>query len=127
MVLEQQHKMELLEDAAAQACSGASDALASKHQMHPSVTRSTRVHNMRTTLDIDTSVLAAVKELAQREGKTAGAILSELARQALTQTTLPAGSALQEAAAIYGFRPLPIGNELVTNELVDRLRDEQGV
>ena len=38
---------------------------------------------MRTTLDIDDDVLEAVKELAAREKKTAGAKLSELARLAI--------------------------------------------
>ena len=38
---------------------------------------------MRTTLDIDDDVLQAAKDLARRKKKTAGAIISELARQAL--------------------------------------------
>src|SRR5262245_8147636 len=43
---------------------------------------------MRTTLDIDDDILQAVKELARAEGKTAGKMLSELARRALTQAPL---------------------------------------
>lgn len=82
---------------------------------------------MRTTLDIDEPVLAAVKELAQREGKSAGAVLSALARQALMQGKVPQPSQVQEAPALYGFRPLPAGNELVSNTLVDKLREEQGI
>jgi hypothetical protein len=39
---------------------------------------------MRTTLDIDDDVLRAAKELARREKKTAGAVISELTRRALT-------------------------------------------
>lgn len=82
---------------------------------------------MRTTLDIDDSVLAAVKELAQREGRTVGAVLSEMARQVLTQGAPATVRGAQEAPAIYGFRPLPAGNAIVTNALVDQLRDEQGI
>ena len=82
---------------------------------------------MRTTVDIDDSILAAVKELAQRQGKSCGAVLSELARQALTQGAAPRADTLRETPAVYGFRPLPAGNELVTNSLVDKLRDEQGI
>jgi hypothetical protein len=41
---------------------------------------------MRTTLEIDDTVLAAVKEIAETENKTAGAVLSELARKGLSQT-----------------------------------------
>jgi len=39
---------------------------------------------MRTTLDIDDDVLSAAKELARSAHKTAGQIISELARKALT-------------------------------------------
>jgi len=38
---------------------------------------------MRTTLNIDDDVLRAAKEMARLRGNTAGAILSELARQSL--------------------------------------------
>ncbi len=36
---------------------------------------------MRTTLDIDEDVLQAAKELAAKERRTTGAVLSDLARQ----------------------------------------------
>lgn len=82
---------------------------------------------MRTTLDIDDAVLSAVKELARREGKTAGEVISELTRRALMHP--PGGSveAVREPEAIYGFRPFPGGETPVTNEMVDKLRDELGV
>ncbi|MEO8075375.1 MAG: CopG family transcriptional regulator [Acidobacteriota bacterium] len=38
---------------------------------------------MRTTLDLDADVLQAVKELAQLRNRTAGQVLSDLARKAL--------------------------------------------
>jgi len=38
---------------------------------------------MRTTLDIDDDVLLAAKDLARRQRKTAGEVLSELARLGL--------------------------------------------
>jgi len=38
---------------------------------------------MRTTLDIDEDVLHAAKELAARNGRTAGQVLSDLARAGL--------------------------------------------
>jgi hypothetical protein len=40
---------------------------------------------VRTTLDIDEAVLAAAKRIAEREGSTAGAVISELARKGLTR------------------------------------------
>jgi hypothetical protein len=82
---------------------------------------------MRTTLDIDDAVLSAVKELARRQGKTAGEVLSTLARQALIKPAQSTGRVIEEPPASYGFRPLPPGETLVTNDVVDRLRDEQGV
>jgi hypothetical protein len=39
----------------------------------------------RTNLDIDDDVLQAAKELVRAEQKTAGKVISELARRALTQ------------------------------------------
>jgi len=81
---------------------------------------------MRTTLEIEDDVLLAAKELARRGGTTAGRVISDLVRQALTQPTAAAGS-LREPAAVYGFRPFPSRGSVITNEQVDRLRDEEGV
>ncbi len=79
---------------------------------------------MRTTLSIDDDVLEAVKERAEREGTTAGAVLSELARRALTSATASAGHAGDAAPTRSAFPQLPSRGGLVTNALVDRLRDE---
>lgn len=80
---------------------------------------------MRTTLDIDDDVLASAREIARREGKTAGQVLSDLARRALTQgATAAAAPAAREPAAAFGFRPFASRGAVVTNELVRTLRDE---
>jgi hypothetical protein len=81
---------------------------------------------MRTTLNIDEHVLQAVKELARREGRTAGAVASELIRRALSH---PDATGLQEPTARYGFRPFPVraSKDLVNNEQVNRLRDSLGI
>jgi hypothetical protein len=42
---------------------------------------------MRTTLDIDDSVLAAAKEIAAATNSSAGAVISELARKGLSRGT----------------------------------------
>jgi hypothetical protein len=78
----------------------------------------------RTTLDIDDDVLAAAKELARRSRRTVGAVLSALARQALTRA-VPQGTG--EPPAVYGFRPFPARGTPVSNATVDRLRDQEGV
>jgi len=77
---------------------------------------------MRTTLDIADDVLQAAKERARREKKTAGEVISELARAALTASPHP--SARQVKKALYGFRPFPKRGRIVTNEMVDLLRQE---
>lgn len=79
---------------------------------------------MRTTVSLDEDVLLAVKERARREGRSAGSVLSELARQALTQR----GPREDEMSAPrYGFRPLPHRGRAVSNALVDRLRGDEAV
>ncbi|MEO6713714.1 MAG: ribbon-helix-helix protein, CopG family [Mycobacteriales bacterium] len=80
---------------------------------------------MRTTLSLDDDVLRAVKERARRERRTAGAVLSDLARQALTYRTATAQAAGVEA--FHGFDPFPPRGPLVTNELLDQLRDDESI
>lgn len=77
---------------------------------------------MRTTLDIDDDVLTAARERARRERRTIGAIVSELARQALISGL--AGSGAGEPAEICGFRPFPSRGGVITNELIDELRED---
>ncbi len=77
---------------------------------------------MRTTLDIDSDVLQAAKERARREHKTAGQVVSELLRQALTATAAP--SAVRESPAVYGLRPFPNRGTIITNDLIDQLRGD---
>lgn len=76
---------------------------------------------MRTTLNLEEDVLLAVKERARREGRSAGAVLSELVRVALT-----AGPAAGEPSdALHGFEPLPHRGPSVSNALIDRLREDE--
>jgi hypothetical protein len=77
---------------------------------------------MRTTLNIDDDVLQAAKELARRERKTAGRVLSELARRGMSKDTLSAKPAAKEA--FLGFRPFAHRGTIVTNAMIDRLREE---
>jgi hypothetical protein len=83
---------------------------------------------MRTTLDIDDDILQAVKELARVERKTAGQVLSELARKGLTQAAAAPGFA-EEAAPPFVMQDGWVTftsreGALVTKELVDRLIEE---
>lgn len=81
---------------------------------------------MRTTLDIDADVLQATKELAAQQGLTAGKVLSDLARKALTSVPGPIEH-VSEPGAVYGFQPFPKRGGVVTNELVRQLREKEGI
>ena len=77
---------------------------------------------MRTTLDIDDDVLRAAKDLARREKKTVGKVISELVRRALgAASTHPTA---REPKALYGVRPFPKRGGIVTNETIDKLRQD---
>ena len=80
---------------------------------------------MRTTLDIADDVLFAARELARKEKKTAGQVLSELARRGL-QAAGPQAHPATEGEEFFGFRPLPHRGVIVTNELIDRLLEDDG-
>lgn len=79
---------------------------------------------MRTTLDIDDDVLQAAKELARRERKTAGRVLSELARRGLTEGNDQPSKSASTKEAFLGFRPFARRGAIVTNEMINQLREE---
>jgi hypothetical protein len=78
---------------------------------------------MRTTIDIDDDVLQAAKELARRQRTTAGRVISELARRGLSVGSAK-GAEVREPKALYGLRPFPSRGGIVTNEIIDRLRED---
>ncbi len=79
---------------------------------------------MRTTLDIADDVLLAIKERARRERRSAGEILSEVARDALTRRS-QAPVTTTKPESFFGFEPLPNRGRAVSNELIDKLREEE--
>jgi len=82
---------------------------------------------MRTTLDISDDVLAAARAHARRKKTSLGEAISELARAGLTgarEPNPPIEGA--ESEDFFGFRPLPRRpGVVVTNELIDELREEE--
>ncbi len=80
---------------------------------------------MRTTLNIADDVLLAVRERARREKRSAGEVLSDVARSGLIHGTQV--DEIAEGQSFYGFEPFPQRGDLVSNELIDRLREEEGV
>lgn len=80
---------------------------------------------MRVTVDIDDDVLSAAKALAVRERKPVGQVVYELLRGALAARC--SGAAAGRSRERYGFRPIPAGGAVATNEVVNRIRDGLGV
>ncbi|MEO7360439.1 MAG: antitoxin [Gemmatimonadaceae bacterium] len=78
---------------------------------------------MRTTLDIADDVLQAAKERARRENKTAGEVISELVRQALTAPR-EYSLAVREPTPVYGFKPFAARGSVVTNDIINKLRND---
>lgn len=83
---------------------------------------------MRTTLDIDDDILAAAKELARAEGKTAGQVLSDLARRALTSPAdgppgMGEGQQVGYEDDLWVTFPKRAG-VVITTELVRKIQDE---
>lgn len=75
---------------------------------------------MRTTLTIDDDVLLAVQERARREKRSAGDVLSDLAREELR-----GAQGARPGTSRHGFRPLPHRGAAVSNALIDKLRDDE--
>ena len=78
---------------------------------------------MRTTLDIDDDLVAALKQIATRDKTSAGRAASALLRDALTGKS----SAIASEKTTAGFLPLPRGSRIVTDDEVNRLRDQISV
>ena len=71
---------------------------------------------MRTTVEIDDELLAALKELAQRQNVTLGQIISDLTRR-----SLPAeDSQIRNGVRIFASKPSGMRPDL---QLVNTLRD----
>ena len=82
---------------------------------------------MRTTLDIEDDVLLAAKETARRNKLSIGAVISDLARRTLTAQSTPQGRRRETrhaGLAKLGIEPLPRRGGVVTNEIINQLRDD---
>lgn len=83
----------------------------------------------RTTLDIDDDVLFATKELAAKERKTAGKILSEFFRRGI-QSGAPQSDATkagQSYSMKNGIPVFPSRGELVTTEHIRRIMEDEKI
>ena len=83
---------------------------------------------MRTTLDIADDVLLAAKDTARRDKRSVGEVISELARRTLVAAPDAASGRRRTlrhpGLAKLGIEPLPRRGGVVTNELINQLRDD---
>ena len=77
---------------------------------------------MRTTMVIDDDLLMAAKQIAVHQKITAGEMVSKLLRQALAgqpfQTNIPSAT---------GFRPFAARGVVVSDLLINQLREAEGI
>jgi len=80
---------------------------------------------MRTTLDLDDTVLAAARSLARSRRISLGDAVSELARRGLLAPVAEVGSTPGVVDLSYSPFPVMVGDTevIVTDELVAGLRD----
>lgn len=76
---------------------------------------------MRTTLDIDSDLLEAAKEIAAREKTTAGAVISRLARKGFNLA--PSG----KKKIRNGIPVFPATGDIVTSEHIRRIMDDEAI
>jgi hypothetical protein len=83
---------------------------------------------MRTTLDIDDDILAAAKDIARAEGRTAGQVISQLVRKALTTPSSGHQRGFAEPAVPCERDTWPTfpdrAGPPVTSQLIERIQDE---
>jgi hypothetical protein len=81
---------------------------------------------IRTTLSLDDDVLAYAREMAEHQGRTIGAVVSELARKGVKAANDSTAEAGEYRNGLRLFPTFPSGGgRPVTMELVNALRDEE--
>ena len=83
---------------------------------------------MTATLELESDALAEAEKLARKQGKPLGRVVSDLLRTAMTPLLEAERAELQRLYETTGFHPFPRRNDLVvTDELVNAIRDEEGI
>ena len=79
---------------------------------------------MRTTLQLDDDVLAAVRVLARQRGSSIGDVISALARQALANELADKSQSALSSRSGLPQLPLKASGGVVDLKLVNQLRDQ---
>ena len=72
-------------------------------------------------MDIADDVLVAAKERAKHEGRTAGEVLSDLARKGLT------GESPKKSTIRNGVPVFPSTGQIVTMDKIQQIKDLEGI
>lgn len=73
---------------------------------------------IRTTLDLGADIIAAARSIAAARKQSMGKVVSDLVRQSL---------AVKVKKTPSGIPTLPRRGVIVTDELIDKLREEEGI
>ncbi|MEX2443881.1 MAG: hypothetical protein WD492_09765 [Alkalispirochaeta sp.] len=82
---------------------------------------------MRTTLDIDQDVLETAKEIARKEKRSAGAVISELARHGFYAKESSVSAGTEPYGEKNGVPVLPPTGSLVSEASIRKIRDDEGI
>ena len=80
---------------------------------------------MRTTLDIDNDLLQMAQELARREGRLIGKLISDPGREGLTHSLVD--SSASETVSVFSFRPFPKRGVMLMNDRIDILEGRRSL
>ena len=86
---------------------------------------------MRTTLDIEDDIYVHARQVAAVEHVSVGKVVSRLMRQGLQNALAhSAGAAAADSLGFvykHGIPVLPADGRAITQALIDRIRDEEGI
>jgi hypothetical protein len=84
---------------------------------------------VRTTLNLDADVALVLRELATRQGSSLGKVASDLVRRGLSRSESDSArdGGTSDSVVFLGFRPLPERGVVVTNDLVNAIREAEGI
>lgn len=82
---------------------------------------------MRTTIDLEDDVLAAAREMARMQNVATGRVISRLMREALSRHPSLIKEGGVEAKVAAGSRSFASRDVMSNNDIVNELRDREGV
>jgi len=82
---------------------------------------------MRTTVSIEDNLLSATKTLASRTGKSVGEVLSQILREYFSVANQTGEKVRNGVRLLPISRPASKSGGIITNEIINRMKDEEGL